>query len=73
MKMEKNSVDLVIRLIFTLVSKSDDQVKFETELLLSAKKQTGRGLEARGKSFTDELFKLKSLLDSELYSRDLVK
>ncbi|MGE8380760.1 MAG: SHOCT domain-containing protein [Sphingobacterium sp.] len=60
----------VIGLIFTLVSKSDDQVKFETELLSNTKKQTDRVLEARGKSFTDDLFKLKSLLDSDLITRE---
>jgi len=60
----------VIGLIFTLLSKSDDQVKFETELLSNTKKQTDRVLEARGKSFTDELFKLKSLLDSDLITRE---
>lgn len=30
----------VIGIIFTLVSKLDDQIKFETELLSNAKKQT---------------------------------
>jgi len=59
----------VIGLIFTLVSKSDDQVKFETELLSNAKKQTEGILKASDKSFTDELYKLKSLLDSELITR----
>lgn len=60
----------VIGLIFTLVSKSDDQIKFETELLSNAKKQTEGILNAGGKSFTDELFKLKSLLDSGLITRE---
>ncbi|ULT25018.1 hypothetical protein KUH03_40190 [Sphingobacterium sp. E70] len=35
-----------IGLIFKLVSKSDDQVKFETELLSNAKKQTQGFLKA---------------------------
>ncbi|MCS4162969.1 SHOCT domain-containing protein [Sphingobacterium sp. BIGb0116] len=60
----------VIGLIFTLVSKSDDQVKFETELLSNAKKQTHGLLKAIDKSFTDELYKLKSLLDSDLITRE---
>ena len=60
----------VIGLIFTLVSKSDDQVKFETELLSNAKKQTEGILKASDKSFTDELYKLKSLLDSDLITRE---
>jgi len=60
----------VIGLIFTLVSKSDDQVKFETELLSNAKKQTEGILKASDKSFTDELYKLKSLLDSGLITRE---
>lgn len=60
----------VIGLIFTLMSKSDDQIKFETELLSNAKKQTEGILKAGDKSFTDELYKLKSLLDSDLITRE---
>jgi len=60
----------VIGLIFTLVSKSDEQLKFETELLSHTKKQTDGILNAGHKSFTDELFKLKTLLDSGLISRE---
>ncbi|OJZ11055.1 SHOCT domain-containing protein [Sphingobacterium sp. 40-24] len=60
----------VIGLIFTLVSKSDEQLRFETELLSHAKKQTDGILNVGHKSFTDELFKLKTLLDSGLISRE---
>ena len=60
----------VIGLIFTLVSKSDEQLRFETELLSHTKKQTDGILNAGHKSFTDELFKLKTLLDSGLISRE---
>ncbi|WP_343566578.1 SHOCT domain-containing protein [Sphingobacterium sp.] len=60
----------IIGLIFTLVSKSDEQLKFETELLSHAKKQTDGILNVGHKSFTDELFKLKNLLDSDLITRE---
>jgi len=60
----------LIRLIFTLVSKSNEQIEFEKQLLSQNKKQTDGILNANQKSFTDELYKLKTLLDSGLITSE---
>ena len=60
----------LIGLIFTLVSKSNEQIEFEKQLLSQNKKQTDGILNANQKSFTDELYKLKTLLDSGLITSE---
>lgn len=59
-----------IGLIFTLVSKSNEQIEFEKQLLSQNKKQTDGIINANQKSFTDELYKLKTLLDSGLITSE---
>lgn len=58
-----------LRLILVPVSKSADQVKFETELLSNAKMQTEGISKASDKSFSDELYSLMSLIDLDLITR----
>lgn len=60
----------LIGLVFTLVSKSNEQIEFEKQLLSQNKKQTEGILNANQKSFTDELYKLKTLLDSGLITSE---
>lgn len=56
----------LVGIICALASKANSQIAFEKNMLDQAKQQTDQLAKANKGSFTDELFKLKTLLDSGL-------